>query len=252
MPTASRQGDTNVVTTVTRVPPRRSGHRVSLILAGLLSAACSDSSKISQAVSDTSKSMADAASAAAAQLGLVEEQPAKGVPVKPVETSPPPAAKSNSSSRPALAAAPKDSQAAVGQKSEPLAQATEAESAARVSTAAVPADTSIVAEERDPTPVPVRHGTPIYSEDDPDVTPPELLISQESNPVFRGIQPDMNTMELVVSELGRVEQVQLLTPARRMTDMLLLSGAKTWKFSPAMRNGQPVRYRTAFSWPSVP
>jgi len=59
-------------------------------------------------------------------------------------------------------------------------------------------------------------------------------------------------MELVISKQGRVEQVKLLTPTKRMTDMLLLSGAKTWKFTPAIRNGQPVRYRTQFSWETTP
>ena len=62
----------------------------------------------------------------------------------------------------------------------------------------------------------------------------------------------MNTMELVVSRPGRVEQVRLLTPVKRMTDMLLLSGAKTWKFTPAMKEGQPVRYRTMFRWEATP
>jgi hypothetical protein len=33
-----------------------------------------------------------------------------------------------------------------------------------------------------------------------------------------------------------------------MTDMLLLSGAKLWKFEPATKDGQPVRYRTTVSW----
>jgi hypothetical protein len=37
-----------------------------------------------------------------------------------------------------------------------------------------------------------------------------------------------------------------------MTDMLLLSGAKTWKFVPALKDGQPVRYRTQFSWDATP
>src|SRR4029453_15340202 len=92
----------------------------------------------------------------------------------------------------------------------------------------------------------------IYSEDDPDVTPAKLLTTREGGPLFRGMVPDMNTMEMVVSEQGRVEQVRLLTPAKRMTDVLLLSGAKTWKFAPAVRDGQPVRYRTMFSWPSIP
>jgi outer membrane biosynthesis protein TonB len=58
----------------------------------------------------------------------------------------------------------------------------------------------------------------------------------------------MNTMELLISPQGRVEQVRLISPTKRMTDMLLLSGAKTWKFAPALRDGEPVRYRTMFSW----
>jgi hypothetical protein len=37
-----------------------------------------------------------------------------------------------------------------------------------------------------------------------------------------------------------------------MTDMLLLSGAKTWKFTPAMKEGVPVRYRTTISWEITP
>jgi outer membrane biosynthesis protein TonB len=59
-------------------------------------------------------------------------------------------------------------------------------------------------------------------------------------------------MELVITREGRVETVRLLTPATRMTDMLLLSGAKTWKFAPALKEGQPVRYRTRFSWEATP
>jgi len=58
----------------------------------------------------------------------------------------------------------------------------------------------------------------------------------------------VNTMEVVISKLGRVEEARLTAPPKRMTDMLLLSGAKMWKFTPAMKDGQPVRYRTMVSW----
>jgi hypothetical protein len=93
---------------------------------------------------------------------------------------------------------------------------------------------------------------PIYSEDDTEVVPAKLLTTQTSGPLFSGIRPDMNTMELVISPSGRVETVRLMSPTKRMTDMLLLSGAKTWKFSPAIREGQAVRYRTMFSWEITP
>ena len=94
--------------------------------------------------------------------------------------------------------------------------------------------------------------SPIYSKDDPDVIPARLLMTKECGTAFPRRRPEMNTMELVVSRQGRVEQVRMITPARTMTDMLLLSGAKTWKFTPALKEGQPVRYRTMFSWESTP
>ena len=89
--------------------------------------------------------------------------------------------------------------------------------------------------------------SPIYTKDDPDVTPARLLTAQNGAGLDTSIT-DVNSMELVISKLGRVEQARLSAPAKRMTDMVLLSSAKTWKFSPAMRNGQPVRYRTVYSW----
>ena len=59
-------------------------------------------------------------------------------------------------------------------------------------------------------------------------------------------------MELIISEDGTVEQVKLLSDPKRMTDMMLLSGAKTWRFDPARREGTPVRYRLVFMWEATP
>jgi len=55
-------------------------------------------------------------------------------------------------------------------------------------------------------------------------------------------------MEVIVGEDGSVERVRLVSAARRMTDMMLLSGAKSWRFAPALRDGQPVRYRITINW----
>ena len=125
-------------------------------------------------------------------------------------------------------------------------------------TATVPAAATAVtavAEAPAPTPTPAPNpalyveveASPIYTKDDPDVTPARLLTSQNGAGLDASIT-DVNSMELVISKLGRVEQAKLSAPAKRMTDMVLLSSAKTWKFAPAMRNGQPVRYRTVYSW----
>ena len=61
-----------------------------------------------------------------------------------------------------------------------------------------------------------------------------------------------NTMELLVDESGDVRHVQLVTTPVRMSDMLLLSNAKTWKFYPAIKDGSPVKYRLAMSWNVTP
>jgi hypothetical protein len=113
-------------------------------------------------------------------------------------------------------------------------------------------DTPAVVKPPVPLRPPAEERLPIYSEADADVVPAKLLTPQKGGPSFRNITADVNRMEIVVSPQGRVEQVKLVTPPKRMTDMLMLSGAKTWRFSPALKNGQPVRYRTEFSWEMTP
>lgn len=114
---------------------------------------------------------------------------------------------------------------------------------------AVPAATTALAPAAAPViPItPVEELSRIYSKADPGVTPARLLTTTGTAGLSMDAT-DVNTMELVINELGRVEQVKLAQPAKRMTDMLLLSGAKMWKFEPATKDGQPVRYRTTVSW----
>ena len=89
-----------------------------------------------------------------------------------------------------------------------------------------------------------------YSSADHDVEPPALVFPQLTPPLVRtGTSvPAMNRMVVVVSPEGTVERVQLVEGPARMVDMMLLSGAKTWKFTPAFKDGEPVRYRTVISW----
>jgi hypothetical protein len=236
---------------------------VIVVLATVASVGCSkvsewfgsgSSSKVSKTVSDSATAVAASVST---QLGLAK--PVSAAPSNGRGGAAGTAAKQATPGKPAKAPATT------------IAQAQPAISSAAISEAAVGLGASVApapaaAPEPQPTETraesPEPHSAPakrlnavegaIYSEDDPDVTPAKLLTTREGGPLFRGMVPDMNTMEMVVSEQGRVEQVRLLTPAKRMTDVLLLSGAKTWKFAPAVRDGQPVRYRTMFSWPSIP
>ena len=95
----------------------------------------------------------------------------------------------------------------------------------------------------------------IYSPTDVDVQPPVMLYPSLPPPVFfakPGEAVASNRMELVIAADGSVERVRLVNGPARMPDMMLLSGAKVWRFSPAMKNGEAVRYRTTVSWSGFP
>lgn len=99
----------------------------------------------------------------------------------------------------------------------------------------------------------VERDTTVYAAGDRNVDPPVLLAPKL--PPVRLSQPfaaGTNTMELLIDEFGRVEQVKLVSPPVRLSDMTLLSAAKTWRFHPAHKHGQPVRYRLAMSWTVSP
>jgi hypothetical protein len=98
----------------------------------------------------------------------------------------------------------------------------------------------------DPAPVEGISPTVVYTTTDLDVEPPQMVYPHLPRVAYPG--PDVNSMEVVVGENGSVERVRLLSVARRMTDMMLLSGAKSWRFAPALRDGQPVRYRITINW----
>ena len=95
----------------------------------------------------------------------------------------------------------------------------------------------------------------IYSPADADVQPPVMLYPSLPPPVFFARQGEAlvyNRMELVIAPDGSVERVRLTNGPTRMPDMMLLSGAKAWRFSPAVKDGVPVRYRTTVSWTGFP
>ena len=97
--------------------------------------------------------------------------------------------------------------------------------------------------------------TTIYSPADADVKPPVMIYPSLPPTVFVAKDQDptvINRMELVVAADGSVERVRLLNGPTRMPDMMLLSGAKLWKFTPAVKDGVPVRYRTTVTWAGFP
>lgn len=94
----------------------------------------------------------------------------------------------------------------------------------------------------------------VYSRDDVDVQPPVMLYPQLPPQLFVGSPSEglENRMEIVVAPDGTVERVRLTRAPRRMADMMLLSGAKLWRFAPAVKDGVPVRYRTTITWTVFP
>ena len=105
--------------------------------------------------------------------------------------------------------------------------------------AAVPSSTDVIATGFDNT---------LYSKDDEDVRPPRLLSESLPSPTIGGWTTRTNVIEVIVSETGAVERARFIAAPQRMPDTFVLSRAKVWKFSPAMKDGRPVRYRLLLSW----
>jgi hypothetical protein len=101
-----------------------------------------------------------------------------------------------------------------------------------------------------PTPVETVDPETIYTSADAGINPPKMLYPQLPPPplVVSTSSNNVNVMEIIIGGNGSVERVKLVSQPRRMTDMMLLSGAKSWRFAPASKDGLPVRYRMAFSW----
>ena len=84
----------------------------------------------------------------------------------------------------------------------------------------------------------------IYSSADQDVDPPILVRPRVSvDPPAAGERQGMTVLDLLISETGQVETVKLAAPAQDYRDAMIISASKTWKFTPGMRDGHPVRYQ---------
>ena len=85
----------------------------------------------------------------------------------------------------------------------------------------------------------------VFTRMDASVIPPVLVrpvLPKEPPP---NVPPEkIGTIEVVVDEQGDVVNVKLISPANRYHERMLVSAAKMWKFRPAYKDGQPVRYRT--------
>jgi TonB family protein len=90
----------------------------------------------------------------------------------------------------------------------------------------------------------VRQSPTFYTIDDLDVTRPAIV--QESVPVpprMRGVDfRGSLRLEVEISAEGTVENVTVREGIHPIYDALILDAAKRWRYEPALRNGQPVRF----------
>ncbi len=94
--------------------------------------------------------------------------------------------------------------------------------------------------------VPAASAAPrIYGADDPDVTPPVVQLQDIPRWPFPG-GPDRELegiVEVLVSETGAVESVTIRRSVSSFYDALLEQRARGWRYQPARKNGEPVKYR---------
>jgi TonB family protein len=99
-----------------------------------------------------------------------------------------------------------------------------------------------------PMPMPMAAATPpaparIYVADDPTVVPP-LAINQ-GLPSFRGMTPiqRVGRIEVIIDETGAVESAVMNVSVTAAYDKVALAAARQWRYTPAMVNGRPVKFR---------
>jgi hypothetical protein len=83
----------------------------------------------------------------------------------------------------------------------------------------------------------------VYTSGHADVRPPSLV-----RPALRAVEAGtagdrVATLDLLLDEAGNVERVTMTPQAQTYHERMYLAHAKAWKFEPATRDGQPVRYR---------
>jgi hypothetical protein len=83
----------------------------------------------------------------------------------------------------------------------------------------------------------------VYSRVDEGVIEPVAIrefLPQE--PIPGAAASDPSVLELLIDSRGFVESVRLRNPQNRYRDKWFLSAAKSWRFQPALKDGQPVKY----------
>ena len=84
----------------------------------------------------------------------------------------------------------------------------------------------------------------LFDFDTPGITPPGTenirlhSLDSESVPA-----EGPNLVEVIVSPYGQVERAKLISAPADIHEAMILSAIKAWQFTPALKDGHPVRYR---------
>lgn len=85
----------------------------------------------------------------------------------------------------------------------------------------------------------------VYTSADPSVVPPTMVRKYlPSSPKARTVSAT-GMFDIVVSQTGEVESVRLISIDHPFHEKMLVEAAKAWRFVPAQKDGQPVKYRVA-------
>jgi hypothetical protein len=194
---------------------------------------------ISEESSDAAGAAAPTAAPTATSTGVPRTVAKRAASIQTADVKTPIQARSASSARPPVTTKPTANASPEAAKSQNQRLDTRTPLSSDVTTAALPLSTDEVASVIDRT---------LYSKDDEDVRPPQLLYEQLPSPTIGGWTTRTNVIEVIVSETGAVERARFMATPQRMPDTFILSRAKVWNFSPAMKDGRPVRYRLLLSW----
>jgi TonB family protein len=87
----------------------------------------------------------------------------------------------------------------------------------------------------------------VYNIEDDGITPPVPLVQTmpmwtPPNDNFRRVT-FTGAVEVLIDERGAVESARMIQPINALYDQLLVAAARNWRYTPAMRQGQPVKYR---------
>jgi outer membrane biosynthesis protein TonB len=89
----------------------------------------------------------------------------------------------------------------------------------------------------------------LYSAADTAIVPPTPPRGSPLRPWLANSPEPGLVVEVTVAHDGTAEKVRMLS-ARRFSDAAILSQVKAWRFTPALRDGQPVRYRVVLHDPA--